>query len=57
MPELKNNLKERLARTREINLSVTGRSSGRAISQPVWFVWDEREALPPAGAGLGHAVV
>ena len=52
MPELKNNLKERLARTREINLSVTGRSSGRAISQPVWFVWDDEKLylLPVRGS-------
>ena len=41
-------LKERLSRTREINISVTGRKSGRAISIPVWFVWeDERLYLLP----------
>jgi hypothetical protein len=34
-------LKDRLSRYREINLSVTGRKSGRIISQPVWFVFDE----------------
>ena len=34
-------LKDRLSRYREINLSVTGRKSGRTISQPVWFAWDE----------------
>jgi deazaflavin-dependent oxidoreductase (nitroreductase family) len=33
-------LKDRLSRYREINLSVTGRKSGRTISQPVWFVSD-----------------
>jgi hypothetical protein len=33
-------LKERLARSREINISVTGRKSGRTISIPVWFVLD-----------------
>lgn len=34
-------LKDRLSRYREINLSVTGRKSGRTISQPVWFVLDD----------------
>jgi len=29
---------DRLARYREINLSVTGRKSGKTISNPVWFV-------------------
>jgi len=31
-------LKDLLARHEEINLSVTGRKSGRTISIPVWFV-------------------
>ena len=34
-------LKDRLSRYREIDLSVTGRRSGRTISQPVWFVLDD----------------
>ena len=34
-------LRNRLARSREINLSVTGRKSGRTISIPVWFVLDK----------------
>jgi deazaflavin-dependent oxidoreductase (nitroreductase family) len=34
-------LKARLARSREIKISVTGRKSGRTISNPVWFVLDE----------------
>jgi hypothetical protein len=33
-------LKDSLSRCREIDLSVTGRKSGRTISQPVWFVLD-----------------
>jgi deazaflavin-dependent oxidoreductase (nitroreductase family) len=33
-------LKDRLSRSREINISVTGRKSGRTISNPVWFVLD-----------------
>jgi len=44
-------LKDRLSRHREINLSVTGRKSGRTISQPVWFVWDDDKVylLPVRG--------
>jgi hypothetical protein len=34
-------LKERLSRSREINMSVTGRKSGRVISILVWFVLEE----------------
>jgi deazaflavin-dependent oxidoreductase (nitroreductase family) len=40
MAKQKGDLKDRLSRYREIDLSVTGRKSGRTISQPVWFVWD-----------------
>jgi deazaflavin-dependent oxidoreductase (nitroreductase family) len=45
-------LKDRLSRHREINLSVTGRKSGRTISQPVWFVWhdDKVYLLPVRGS-------
>jgi deazaflavin-dependent oxidoreductase (nitroreductase family) len=47
-------LKDRLARYREINISVTGRKSGRTISNPVWFVLDEGEGklylLPVKGS-------
>ena len=34
-------LKDRLNRHREINISVTGRKSGRTISIPVWFVFED----------------
>jgi hypothetical protein len=34
----KENLKDRLARYRQITLSVVGRKYGRTISIPVWFV-------------------
>ena len=37
-------LKDRLARYRQIKISVIGRKSGRAISIPVWFV-SEAEKL------------
>ncbi len=38
MTSAKNSLKERLARYREITLTVIGRKSGKDISMPVWFV-------------------
>ena len=38
MPTSKNSLKDRLARYRQIEISVVGRKSGRTISIPVWFV-------------------
>src|ERR1700730_8341979 len=48
MPARNNALKDRLSRHREINITVTGRKSGRAISMPVWFVLeDERLYLLP----------
>ncbi len=33
-------LRDRLSRSSEINITVTGRKSGRAISIPVWFVFE-----------------
>ena len=33
-------LRDRLSRSREITIRVTGRKSGRTISIPVWFVLD-----------------
>ncbi len=52
MPTPKDALKDWLSRYREINVSVTGRKSGRTISQPVWFVWDgdELSLLPVRGS-------
>ena len=41
MAAQKGDLKDRLSRYREIDLSVTGRKSGRIISQPVWFVFED----------------
>ena len=41
MPARNNDLKARLSRSREINITVTGRKSGRAISIPVWFVLED----------------
>jgi deazaflavin-dependent oxidoreductase (nitroreductase family) len=44
--------KDRLSRYREIKLTVTGRKSGRAISNPVWFVFehDKLYLLPVSGS-------
>ncbi len=45
-------LRDRLSRSREINISVTGRKSGRAISIPIWFVADDEKLylLPARGS-------
>jgi deazaflavin-dependent oxidoreductase (nitroreductase family) len=48
MPTPKDDLRERLARYRQIKISVIGRKSGQTISIPVWFVLDgERLYLLP----------
>jgi deazaflavin-dependent oxidoreductase (nitroreductase family) len=41
MPSRNDDLKDRLSRYREIKITVTGRKSGRKISNPVWFVSDD----------------
>ena len=41
MPARNDDLKDRLSRSRQINITVTGRKSGRAISIPVWFVLED----------------
>jgi len=38
VPTVKDSLRERLARYRQIRISVTGRKSGRTVTIPVWFV-------------------
>jgi deazaflavin-dependent oxidoreductase (nitroreductase family) len=52
MPTASDNLKGWLSQTREIELTVTGRKSGRAISNPVWFVLegDRLYLLPVSGS-------
>jgi len=52
MPRSNKALKERLSRYRQIQLSVTGRKSGKTISVPVWFVaeGDTLFLLPVAGS-------
>jgi deazaflavin-dependent oxidoreductase (nitroreductase family) len=51
-PAPKNTLKDRLSRSREITISVTGRKSGRTISIPVWFVLENGKLylLPVTGS-------
>ena len=43
---------DRLSRYREINITATGRKSGRPISIPVWFVFDDNQLylLPVKGS-------
>lgn len=52
MPARKNSLEDRLSRYRAITISVTGRKSGRIISNPVWFVFkdDNLYLLPVQGS-------
>lgn len=40
MPTADDSLRAQLSRASEITISVTGRKSGRTISNPVWFVLD-----------------
>jgi deazaflavin-dependent oxidoreductase (nitroreductase family) len=50
--EPNNALKEHLSRSSEITITVTGRKSGRTISNPVWFVLadDKLYLLPVKGS-------
>ncbi len=52
MPATKDALQDRLSRSREINITVTGRKSGRTISIPVWFVFENDKLclLPVKGS-------
>jgi deazaflavin-dependent oxidoreductase (nitroreductase family) len=52
MPAQKDTLKHHLARYREIHITVIGRKSGRAITIPVWFVFegDTLYLLPVQGS-------
>jgi len=45
-------LDDRLSRYRQIRITVTGRTSGRSISIPVWFVLDREDLylLPVQGS-------
>jgi deazaflavin-dependent oxidoreductase (nitroreductase family) len=52
MPTQKDTFTARLARSREIKIGVIGRKSGRTISNPIWFSWDEDQLylLPVQGS-------
>jgi deazaflavin-dependent oxidoreductase (nitroreductase family) len=52
MAKRNDDLKDRLSRSSEINISVTGRKSGRTISNPVWFVSEDDKLylLPVKGS-------
>jgi deazaflavin-dependent oxidoreductase (nitroreductase family) len=52
MPSSTEGLKDRLARYRQIKLSVIGRNTGRTISIPVWFVLEDDKLylLPVQGS-------
>jgi deazaflavin-dependent oxidoreductase (nitroreductase family) len=47
MPARNDDLKGRLSRASEITITVIGRKSGRAISIPIWFVFDDKLYLLP----------
>lgn len=52
MPTKTTTLKDHLSRVHEIHITVTGRKSGRAITNPVWFVFegDTLYLLPVQGS-------
>jgi deazaflavin-dependent oxidoreductase (nitroreductase family) len=52
MPKPNNELKDQLSRYREIKITVTGRTSGRSITNTVWFVaeGDKLFLLPVQGS-------
>ena len=52
MPTPKDDLRERLSRYRELNITVVGRKSGKTISIPVWFVLEGEKLylLPVKGS-------
>jgi|SRR5262245_8910909 deazaflavin-dependent oxidoreductase (nitroreductase family) len=52
MPTINHALMDRLNKSSEITITVTGRKSGRAISIPVWFALDQGQLhlLPVEGS-------
>ena len=52
MPAHKSTLKDRLSRSSEITITVTGRKTGRKISNLVWFVFEDDKLylLPVRGS-------
>src|SRR5439155_15412849 len=57
VPSSKETIKARLARYRQIKISVIGRKSGRTISIPVWFVLEGEKLylLPVQGSARWSA--
>ena len=45
-------LSKQLSKSQEITITTTGRKTGRAISLPVWFVWEDEKVylLPVKGS-------
>ncbi len=52
MPAPNDALRDRLSRSRELNIAVIGRKSGHTILIPIWFVLDEDKLylLPVQGS-------
>jgi len=52
MPTRRDDLIGRLSQYREINVTVTGRTSGRSVTIPVWFVQEGEKLylLPVSGS-------
>jgi deazaflavin-dependent oxidoreductase (nitroreductase family) len=52
MPTKNNSLQDHLSRGRQLTITVTGRKSGRSISNPVWFVFENGKLnlLPVSGS-------
>jgi deazaflavin-dependent oxidoreductase (nitroreductase family) len=52
MPDKHDSLQDRLSRYRELTITVTGRKSGRQISNPIWFVSEDGKLylLPVSGS-------
>ena len=47
MPTRSDDLKDGLLRASEITITVIGRKSGRAISIPIWFAFEDKLYLLP----------
>jgi deazaflavin-dependent oxidoreductase (nitroreductase family) len=47
MPARSDDLKDHLSRASEITITVIGRKSGRSISIPIWFAFDDKLYLLP----------
>lgn len=52
MAKDRDSFKDHLSRSQEITISVTGRKTGRMVSLPIWFVWenDKLYLLPVKGS-------